>query len=181
MEIKVQKPKDYIIQFVGLNIGEHLFEFSINDKFFEDIDYSEIKRCNLQVKLLLLKQSTMMVLNFEISGTVNIDCDRCTAEYDLPLEGSYKLIVKVGGRDAGNEEDDIITLSANEHELDLSQYLYEYISLSMPIKRAHPDNAEGNSTCDKEMLEKLSDFLTEEEKEEMQDPRWDELKNINLN
>lgn len=75
MEIKVQKPKDYIIQFVGLNIGEHLFEFSINDKFFEDIDYSEIKQCNLQVKLLLLKQSTMMVLNFEISGTVNIDCD----------------------------------------------------------------------------------------------------------
>lgn len=178
----MRTPKEYIIQFVGLSVGEHLYDFHISDKFFESLDYSEIKQGDINVKLTLLKQSSMMILHFEISGTVKINCDRCTAEYDLPIEGNYKLIVKVGGSDTGNEDDDIITVAANEHELDFSQYLYEYIALSLPIKRAHPDNEKGEATCDKKMLKKLNDFLIEEEKkEDSSDPRWDDLKNISLN
>lgn len=172
--------KDHIIQFVGLSIGSHEFEFDINDTFFEHLDYSEIKQGNISIVLTLLKQSTMMVLHFEISGTVKQDCDRCTAPLDLPINGNYKLIIKVGGSDTGNEDDDIITIAANEHELDLSQYIYEYIALSLPIKRVHPDNKKGESTCDKKMLKKLEHFLLEEEKEET-DPRWNGLKNIKLN
>lgn len=177
----MQARKEYIIQFVGLSMGEHLYDFNINDKFFESLDYSEIKQGNINVKLTLLKQSSIMILQFEISGTTKVNCDRCTAEYNLPIQGSYKLIVKVGGNDTGNEDDDIITIAANEHELDLSQYLYEYIALCLPIKRAHPDNAKGESTCDKEMLKKLKDFLIEDEKNDASDPRWDDLKNISLN
>ena len=178
----MRSPKEYIIQFVGLSVGEHLYDFNIGDKFFESLDYSEIKQGNVNVKLTLLKQSSMMILHFEISGTVNVNCDRCTAEYDLPIAGNYKLIVKVGGSDTGNEDDDIITVASNEHELDLSQYLYEYIALSLPIKRVHLDNEKGETTCDKNMLKKLKDFLIEEEKkEDSSDPRWDDLKNISLN
>ncbi len=173
--------KDYIIQFVGLSVGQHEFGFDINDKFFEDLEYSEIKQGNIHVDLTLLKQSTMMVLHFKISGTIKQNCDRCTAELDLTLNGNYKLIVKVGGNDAGDEDDDIITIAANEHQLDLSQYLYEYIALSLPIKRVHPDNKKGESACDKKMLKKLENFLIEDDKEEATDPRWNELKNIKLN
>ncbi|MGQ0828130.1 MAG: YceD family protein [Bacteroidota bacterium] len=172
--------KDYIIQFAGLSVGQHEFEFDINDKFFEGLDYSEIKQGHIQVDLTLLKQSTMMVLHFNINGTVNMDCDRCTAPFSLPISGNYKLIVKVGGHESGDEDDDIITIAANEHEFDLSQYIYEYISLSLPIKRVHPDDDEGKSTCDKKMLKKLENFLIEEEKPEV-DPRWSGLKNIKLN
>jgi uncharacterized metal-binding protein YceD (DUF177 family) len=178
--------KEYIVQFVGLSMGEHLYEYHINDAFFEGLDYSEIQRGNILVKMLLLKQSSMMILRFEISGTVKAACDRCTEEFDLPIHGEYKLIVKVGGSITGDEDDDIITVAANEHELDLSQHIYEYITLSLPIKRVHPDNAKGESTCNMEVLNKLNDFLIEEEKsdeddEEPLDPRWNELKNISLN
>ncbi len=168
--------KEYVIQFAGLSPGEHLFEFDVNDKFFENLDYSEIKQGNIQVKLTLLKQSAMMVLHFDISGTVKSNCDRCAAEFDLPINGNHKLIVKVGGSDDNDEDDDIITIAANEHKLDLTQYLYEYITLSLPIKREHSEE----STCDKEILKKLENFLVEE-KEEKIDPRWDGLKNIKLN
>jgi uncharacterized protein len=170
--------KEYVIQFAGLSPGEHLFELNVNDKFFENLDYSEIKQGNIQVNLNLLKQSSMMVLHFDISGTVQANCDRCAAEFDLPIKGNYKLIVKVGGSDDENEDDDIITIAANEHKLDLTQYLYEYITLSLPIKREHTDE----STCDKEILNKLDDFLIDENKEEPNvDPRWEGLKNIKLN
>ncbi len=179
----MQNRKECSIQFVGLNMGEHLYEYTIDDKFFENRDYSEIKKANISLKINLLKQSTMMVLQFEISGSIKTECDRCTEEFDLPISGNYKLVVKVGGSITDDENDDIITISASEYELDLSQYIYEYIMLSIPIKRIHPDDLQGHTTCNKEMLEKLNTFLIEEEKEEEEttDPRWDELKNIMLN
>jgi uncharacterized metal-binding protein YceD (DUF177 family) len=168
--------KEYILQFVGLGLGEHEYEFKINDAFFENLEYSEIKQGDIQVDLNLLKQSTMMVLQFKINGTIKTICDLCSDELDLPINGIHKLIVKVGGSDTGNDDDDIITVAANEHELELSQYIYEYITLSLPIKRVHPDAA----TCNQEVLHKVQDLLIEEEKEET-DPRWNDLKNIKLN
>jgi uncharacterized metal-binding protein YceD (DUF177 family) len=174
----MQAKREYVIQFVSLGLGVHEYEFSVQDSFFNDFEYSEVKQGNVQVQVQLLKQSHMMVLEFEISGTVKVPCDLCAAEFDLPIEGSYKLIVKVGGTDVGEDNDDIITIAANEHELDLSQYIYEYIILSIPSKRVHPLDENGESTCDKEVLKKLKGFLVEEEKV---DPRWAALKNIKLN
>lgn len=176
--------KEYTIPFVGLSLGEHIYEYKIEGKFFDDFEFLEIHESDISLKISLLKQSSMMVLMFDIKGTVQVECDRCTDTFNLPIEGTYKLIVKVGGADTGNDDDDIITIAANDYELDLTQYIYEYISLSLPIKRVHPDNNKGESTCNKEMLEKLSTFLTEEDKEESEpttDPRWDDLKNITLN
>jgi uncharacterized metal-binding protein YceD (DUF177 family) len=175
--------RDYIIQFAGLGLGKHDYEFEVKDEFFDDLDYSEIKQGSVAVKLELLKQSQMMVLEFNIGGTVKAECDLCTGEFDLGIDGQYRLIVKVGGHETGDEDDDIITIAANEHELDISQYIYEYIILSLPIKRVHPADDKGNSTCDKEVLKKLENFLVEEEKEEEEktDPRWNGLKNIKLN
>lgn len=173
--------KEYKIQFVGLSIGQHDFEFNVNSKFFEHLDYSEIKQGNILVKLTLLKQSTMMVLQFNVSGTVKVNCDRCTGLFDMPINGDYRLIVKVGGHDVGEDDDDIISISANESELDLSQFIYEYIMLSLPLKRIHPDDEKGKSTCDKEMLKKLKNYLIENDGPDKTDPRWDGLKNIKLN
>lgn len=177
----MQTRKEYTIQFVSLSLGEHKFEFTVTDKFFENLDYSEIKQGNIQVNVNLLKQSQMMVLQFEISGTVKMVCDLCATDFDLPIEGSYKLIVKVGGNDNTNEDDDIITIGTNEHQLELSQFIYEYIALSLPIKRTHPLDKKGKPTCNKEMLKKVQQFLTKEEKNESPDPRWNDLKKIKLN
>lgn len=172
--------KEYIIQFAGLSVGEHIFELKVNDTFFESLDYSEIKQGNLQVRLNLEKQSSMMVFHFDIDGTVKVDCDRCADEFDMPIKGKSKLIVKVGGNFDQSEDDDIIGISDNEYKIDLSQFLYEYIILSIPIKRAHADD----SPCNEEQMKKLSNMLADDEGKETKskvDPRWEGLKNIKLN
>lgn len=173
--------KDYVIQFASLSLGQHEYQFEIGDKFFENLDYSEIKQANIIIDVKLLKQSTMMILESEISGTVKVNCDVCTGEFDLPIEGNYRLIVKVGGHETGDEDDDIITIAANEHQLDLRQYFYEYITLLVPIKRVHPEDENGNPTCDKNTLNKLKNFLTDQEPQDPIDPRWNDLKKIKLN
>ena len=71
---------------------------------------------------------------------------------------------------------DIITVPADENELDMAQYFYEYILLAMPIQRMHPNDREGNSTCDPKMLSKLKEHAVNEE--DNSDPRWDELKKL---
>ena len=173
--------KDYVIQFASLSLGEHEYQFKIGDKFFENLDYSEIKQGTITIDLKLLKQSTMMILESEIRGTVKVNCDVCTGEFDLPIGGNYRLIVKVGGHDTGDEDDDIITIAANEHQLDLRQYFYEYITLLVPIKRVHPEDENGNPTCDKSTLNKLKNYLTDQEPQDPIDPRWNDLKKIKLN
>ena len=174
--------KEFNIQFVGLSLGEHVFEYTLSETFFANLNPdSEIKKGKIDVTIRLLKQSTMMILQFEITGTVNVNCDRCTDEFDLPINGNYQLVVKFGGHDTGEEDDDIITLSTHESELDVSQYIYEYVMLSLPIRRVHPDNTKGKSTCNKEMLKKLNDFLVDEQPKEGSNPHWDNLKNIKLN
>ena len=173
--------KDYVVQFAALSLGEHNFQFEVKDKFFESLDYSEIKQGDITIDLTLLKQSTMMILKSDIHGTVKVNCDVCNDEFDFPIQGSYKLIVKVGGHETGDEDDDIITIPANEHQLDLKQYFYEYIALFLPIRRVHPDDENGVSTCNKQVLSKLKKYLTDREGQDPVDPRWNDLKNIKLN
>jgi uncharacterized protein len=92
-----------------------------------------------------------------------------------PVRCENRLLVKFG-KEIDDEDPEIISLSADEHELDLQQLLYEYIYLALPIKRVHPDDADGNSTCDPAMLKKLNELIVEEETEN--DPRWDELRKL---
>jgi uncharacterized protein len=169
--------KKYIIQFAGLSIGEHLYELDVDDTFFEETNFPDIKHGAIQVNINLLKRSNMMVLDFDIQGFVKTECDRCADEFDLPVIGNYRLIVKTGDGDIGEEDDDIVGIPATESKLDVSGYLYEYILLSLPIKRQH----ENPENCNQDVLKKLNNFLVEDEKDENTDPRWNELKNIKLN
>ncbi len=85
--------------------------------------------------------------------------------------------MKLGGDDLSEDDDDIIAVEANEHKLDLSQYLYEYITLSLPIKREHRKL----SDCDKEVIKKLKNLSVKEKSEDPIDPRWNDLNKIKLN
>jgi uncharacterized protein len=177
MAIKSQ----FVIQFSGLSLGSHLFELEVNSKFFEQFESSEIQKGNIKIKLELVKQSSMLILNFQLAGSVNSACDRCNEDFDLPINAEDKLIVKFGNTEEESENDDIITLAPNENELDISQLVYEYIVLALPIRRVHSDNDKGESGCNKNTLAKLNSILLEKEKKEKTDPRWAALKNIKLN
>ncbi len=52
-------------------------------------------------------------------------------------------------------------------------------TLALPLKRIHPDDDHGRSTCDPEMIRKLEDHLVAGEEES--DARWDELKKLSEN
>ena len=46
----------------------------------------------------------------------------------------------------------------------------------LPIQKVHPDDENGKSTCDPDMLKKIREHMVIDEN--ITDPRWDELKNL---
>jgi uncharacterized protein len=165
----------FAIPVSGIKDGHHIFEFEVDKEFFELFEESEIKEGELTVVTKVNRSATHMELEFEISGKVRICCDRCLERFDHPVKSENRLLVKFG-HDRDESDPEIITMSRDEHQLDLNQYIYEFIHLALPIRRIHPDNAEGISTCDPVMLKKLKEHLVEEETGN--DPRWDELKKL---
>ena len=161
----------YEISFFGLKEGQHEFEFEIDRKFFECFEKSEIKTGKLKAKVILNKKPGLLELNIRIVGLVQVICDRCLEAFDMPLKYNGELYVKFGERYEEIDEK-VIVLKANTHHLNLSQFLYESIHLSIPYKRIHPDDKDGNSTCNKEMLSLIQEGSFEEETKEEVDPRW---------
>ena len=159
----------------GQKEGHHSFHFEINNKFFELFEESEIKEGTLSAVVDAYKHASHIELDIVISGSVRIGCDRCLGTFDFPVNCKNRLLIKFG---VFREEDDpeIVTVPRDENELDMAQYFYDYINLALPIKRIHPDDSDGNSTCDPEMLDRLSEHLVDEESRE--DPRWTDLKKL---
>jgi uncharacterized metal-binding protein YceD (DUF177 family) len=171
----------YRIPFTGLKNGKHTFEYDINERFFSEYDYSLVKNGEIKVALELDKQETMLILLFRITGHIYLDCDVCLAKYPMSVDLSERVIAKFGEQGDDDEDEDIIYLGRNDHEIDISGLIYEYVNLSAPYISRCGD--EGNTRwCDKEMIERLRSLSANEEKSTAEpDPRWEALKKIKKN
>ena len=119
--------------------------------------------------------SAGLSIRLDISGTLQVECDRCLESFDMPIDASYDLVVKYGDRTTPlDEADDVITIGADDDFLDLSQHIYEYVVLSLPARRVHPDLPDGQPGCDPEMLSHILIADDDEEDEEYSDDEEDE-------
>ena len=171
--------KEYNIQFIGLKLGEHHFEYDIDKKFFEEFGYEEFNDANLKINLVLNKKTTLLELHFAVSGTVNVNCDLTNEPYNQEISNDFDLVVKFGN-EYNNESEDILIIPHGEYEINVAQYIYELIVLSVPTKLVHPGVLDG--TLDSEILKKLKelspkDLDTKKDNEDI-DPRWNTLKKL---
>ena len=176
----MKSTNEYLIPFIGLKIGKHQFEFNIDKKFFDEFSFDEFESCNIIANVVLEKKATMLEINFKHKGTVNVPCDLTGEQFDLPIKGKIKLVVQFG-EEFNNDNDELLILPHGEHQIDLAQYIYEMIVLSIPPKRVHPGVKDG--TLENEALQKLKELQVkkikeEAKKEEEIDPRWDKLKQL---
>ena len=169
---------EFLIPFIGLKLGKHQFEYQISKTFFDLFDYDEFENANIKVNVTLEKKNTMLDVALKYSGTIHVPCDVTNEDFDLPVKGNLNLIVRFG-EEFNNDNEELLILPIGEHQLDLSQYVYEMIVLSIPLKKVHPGIADG--TLQSKALEKLNEIKIKEATLVAQDnidPRWDELKKL---
>ncbi len=170
--------REFEIPFIGLKIGSHGFEYEIDNSFFESFGYQEFNGAAIGIDAVLAKTSTMMELDLEAKGKVNVDCDLTGEPFDLSIAGTLHLVIKFG-EEYDDLDDEILIIPHGEHQINIAQYVYEMLVLAVPQKRVHPGVEDG--TLKSEILDRLQELEpkeTKENKDKDTDPRWDELKKL---
>lgn len=168
--------KQFNIPYVGLKEKSHLFEYQIDNTFFEAFNFDEYFDAAINVNLTLEKKSTMLNLMFSAKGTVNVTCDVSSERFDQEINATLPLLVKFG-EEFNDDNEEILILPYSEFQINVAQYIYEMIVLSVPSKRVHPKVLDG--TMESEALKKLEKLRVKEEKStDNVDPRWDKLKSL---
>lgn len=154
------------IAFVGLKPGIHEFEYSLDDKFFIEKGAEDFSNAQAIVKLSLEKNAGFMLLKFEVGGNAVVSCDRCGNPLKMDLWDEFKVLVKlVDNPDEMNEQEedpDVFYLSRTESHLSLSDWIYEFVMLSVPMQRMCSKEEMGGPQCNKEVLAKLKQMEVKE-------------------
>lgn len=146
----------YTVHFKGLKEGIHEFEYNIERPFFEEYKNLDIPDGKINVLVKLNKKDSFMELDINLSGEIQVQCDRCLAYFNLFITNTSQLVIKFSDAEK-NADDEVIYLNPEENQLDLKHYLYECIGLAIPLRKVHPDHSNGRSGCDPAMLKLLQD------------------------
>ena len=167
--------REYEIAFVGLKPGTHVYEYTIDDTFFADFQEQDFHNCNAHIRLILEKStSSFLRLRFEIGGTLQVICDRCSNDLPLQLFDEFTMTVKmVEEPEALNEQEedpDVFYISKGESHLDVKAWIYEFINLSIPMqKTCSYENMDG-PYCNAAARAMLRDMQANENKHD--NPVW---------
>ncbi len=150
------------IAFVGLKPGIHEFNYELNNQFFVEKGSQDFPNTQATVKLLLEKNTGFMLLKFEVGGTTDVICDRCGNTLKITLWDEFKMLVKmVDNPEEMNDQEedpDVFYISRNESHLSVSDWLYEFVALSIPMQNMCEEKEIGGSKCNKEVLAKLAEM-----------------------
>jgi len=164
--------KEFDIHISKLTLGQHGYSYKIDDRFFELFEYSLVERGILQADVILDKKSTFLQLSFDIKGDVRLICDRSLDEFDFPVDCIHDLILKFGDEDQ-EVSDEVEIIQHGTQVINIAKYLYEFVTLEIPMKKLHPRFQEKPSETPIVFTTGDSD-----DNESDSDQRWNELKKI---
>lgn len=198
----------YVVDYQGLSLGDHCFEWAVDDSLFTCFKESEnkglpdvrlkhghvvkdpalgsgpstllalgsngdspyaatpdtdadadsgIMHGRGDVRVRMVRHASMMDLFVDIDARVELECDRCLESYwtDVAFEG--ELVVKISD-EIGEYDGEVMWISPSQSQLDLRQYIYESVVLSLPYHRVHPNI----SDCNQDMIKRFK-IISEDE------------------
>ncbi|MCH6199275.1 DUF177 domain-containing protein [Aquiflexum sp. LQ15W] len=181
--------RNYDIDVIKLKDGKHSFAFEVSNEFFKYFEAEDwVNGANIKVIVDVNKTVSVMEVDFDISGTVGLTCDRSLEEFDYTLELTEKVIYKYGPM-VQEISEDVFMITKDTPSINVAQLIYEFILLAIPAKKIHPDymdetdeddfDEEGSLIYLSEEEEIESDDSDEESHQEKPaDPRWEILNKL---
>ena len=124
----------FVVKLTSLPPGKSHFKWHAGAEFFEVFGNTEILDADLEVAATVRNHGLTVDAACEIAGSVTVACDRCLEDLAIPVETSF-------------EE----TYAPEGDELDLGQDVYDYVCISLPLQRVHPEGE-----CNQETTKYLS-------------------------
>jgi uncharacterized protein len=166
----------YSLPYLGMKDGLHKYHFTAGNDFFAAFEHSPIHQGDFEINLEVDKRGYLSEFVFEISGKAKAVCDRCLADINLPVAGHYVLHSKLSTEEV--EDDEIISIKPDQSHLDLSQYIYEMICLSLPLTNVYDCENEMPRICDDAVLSKLASGDNTKEADKPDSIVWQNLKGL---
>ena len=137
----------------GLPSGKTVFEGRLSREFFAGFGNQEILDADVSTVVTVEKSGSYVGIDMALEGNVTVECDRCLEDLVLPVSRTVLLELKFGEFQTQEQQDgerEVIFLSRDNTELDLSQTAYDYVCLSLPLQRHHEEGG-----CNPEALKHL--------------------------
>jgi uncharacterized protein len=179
----VKQLRAFDIDIYKLSDKTHQYQYAIDAEFFENFPNSLIEKGNLQVMVTLDKQPRLIQVDFDITGTVTLVCDRSLEPFEYPLHIQEGLIFQYGDEEKELTEE-VTIITRNTQKINLAQDIYEFIGLAIPMKKIHPKFRTEDD--DLPFTKGTVVFTTQQDSDtdnapEATDPRWEALKKLRNN
>lgn len=155
---------EFIIPLNGLKPGKTCFSWRIGVEFFRKFENADIINADLNVDVEVEKSGSYIGIDCDIDGTLTVPCDRCMDNVEMPISTVARLSVKFGPEPvmtdevSVSDEREIVYLSEDEADMDMSQTIYDFSYLALPMQRVHEDGE-----CNPVAMRYLSGEASEEE------------------
>ena len=141
--LRVRMNDNLIIPLNGLAAGKNEFTVHAGKDFFEAFENEEILDADLQIRILVEKSGRYIGVDCDIEGEVTVECDRCLELLRMPIDEQVRLSVKFGEEESSemgqDSEREVIFVKDDDAELDMSQIIYDYACLALPMQRMHDE------------------------------------------
>ena len=150
---------DYLIALNGWAASRRAeFRWKADTEFFQQFDNQDILSADIGIDGVAVKTGHSIDVDLDVRGRVKVRCDRCLGDLVLPVETKALLSIRTEGEDATDGERDVIVPEGSAAEVDLRQVIYDYVCLSLPLQKVHPEGE-----CDPDTVKFLSQGVGDEE------------------
>ena len=164
--------ESFSVNIIGLSNNVHQFGFELGDEFFKQFGQDLLDKGIFKAKITLDKRETLIQADFRIEGTARLICDRSLEPFDYPMTLENQIMFKYG-QEKKEISEDMVMITHETEKLDMGQYMYEFISLGIPMKKLHP-KFQGEESDQDSMI-----YRSDQEEKPDIDPRWEALKKLN--
>lgn len=130
------------IPILHLEDGFHHFDGIIKQgtmHFYRD----EVYPNDIYVSVDLNKFDKNINCTVGIHTQAHYTCDRCLSEFDQEYKEEFKVLFHLGPNDLHSDEEDVINLSPEQKEIDLTPMVKENLVLSIPMKWICSEDCKG--------------------------------------
>jgi uncharacterized metal-binding protein YceD (DUF177 family) len=165
---------------IALEDKSYHYTFKGDDAFFAAFEQDWVEKGQFEVEVDLTKSTLMIQVQMKISGSIELICDRSLEAFDYPLDVNEKLIFKYSdhSEDLG---DNLFLLDRKEPKLDLSQDIFDFIALEVPMKKLHPRYQVDEDSVSNDIFiytTERADKDAASSTDETIDPRWAALQKL---
>jgi len=120
--------------------GRSTLSWPLDEKLFEAIGANyEIEALKGDLLVHIQRDSQFLRIEIVLAGEATVACDLCLRPILLPVSARHQQVYALTSRYTQLEEaEEFYVLGPREDRIDLTQAVYDYVCLALPIKRVRP-------------------------------------------